>query len=60
MKTNYKNIQIAFDREVIEDSSIKWYGSTWANPNVMICEGGETLTEMCEALYNAVTEYEDE
>lgn len=60
MKTTYKNIQIDFDREFVPESEIKWYGSTWINDDCLICEGGETLTAMCEALYNAVTEYEDE
>lgn len=60
MKTIYNGLSVNFDREFIEGSRIKWYGSTWVNDDCLICEGGETLQEMCNALYNAVTAYEDE
>lgn len=60
MKTTYKGLTVDFDREFVEGSRIKWYGSVWANPEALICEGGETLLEMCHALYNRVIAYNNE
>lgn len=57
MKTIYNGIVVEFDREFIEGSRIKWYGSAWANPAALICEGGETITEMCENLTNRIKAY---
>ena len=54
MKINYKGLVISFDREFIPEDNIKWYGSTWANPEALLCEGGATLMEMCHSLYNRV------
>jgi hypothetical protein len=57
MKTTYNNLIVTFDREFIEGSPIKWYGSACTKNECLLCEGGETLMEMCHALYNRVTAY---
>lgn len=60
MKTNYKGLIISFDREYVPQSDIRWYESTWANPSALIAEGGETIDEMCENLYQRVSNYAGE
>jgi hypothetical protein len=59
MKINYKGLTINFGREDVPESNIKWYGSTWANPEALLCEGGETLMEMCHSLYTRVESFKN-
>ena len=56
MKTIYKDTEIGFDVERVDDK-VLYYGCAWANPDALICEGGDTLINMCENLILRVTAY---
>ena len=56
MKITYKDLEIDYEPEDI-DGEILYYGSAWANPGALLCDGGETVEEMCENIYNAVKTY---
>lgn len=56
MKTIYKNAVIEFDVEKIDGKTL-YYGSTWVNPDAIICVGGNTLESMCKNLISRVTAY---
>lgn len=58
MKTIYKNTPIEFDVEKVDGKTL-YYGSTWANPDALICEGGDTLESMCENLLLSVKTYNE-
>lgn len=56
MKTIYKNREVHFDVEKV-DGKLLYYGWSWANPEVLVAEGGDTLVEMCENLTNQIFAY---